>query len=880
MLCELFFIKQEQIPPEDLTVSHLYGKYWDWKISQPRKSHHRQEKRIKEAMKKLCFKIANLMYTKSLHDGTLHKYVYEDQLDLESSESFNTEAYEELKSNSVLQVNQNEGKVTFFHQTFIEYIICRWLVSTSEGSKEKQKLCETIKLQSSYFKPYLYPIIRQILTIDDIDEFKNICHCLDKKELLSFKAIAPASVSRKEPEASSILSDELLPISLDQGKLYQEELLKAARSALKFHAETVWSVVVELIQKSEPGLVNKVGLTSGELLGRLNTSTDLRIKQALQAVQNRHSLNYTKSQEQQRHLLGQLIGEYSKTLKIFKRNVDLTALDILKDYYFTLIGSGSRGKLIELYLYPGVPLEVQREFLMQIIKKRTSEEFEEAEKATELLKHLLPSLLESGNTIFGNCWIEALHAPLQKRWHEIQQIAVGYQVANDYKLIVKLLQQVFKEHLENGEEKLISRNKAAIVEAIRLGAGNSVASALLEIPIDTIPRNRINLLKYLIENLAKTINSQGSINQQLRERLARYIWSLHEKRYPIQLILPLLPAIATLADSCQELRESVDKFIEEILKNSEIMQSEKNKVIKGLNNLPESYLKTNIDLRESKLVMIKFYQSQAENEKSEQALLDLQNLCINVSDTVARKASQAILKMAEKKLQMNLVDFIPIFSKSTNTEVRGNCLKAIIAIISSGYRVTEQEVITVFKILEKDSTPQVVQPLYKLVQQFVETNSCISYELATETFSLTYKLINEIKEENINGGIARSVFSTLKNIANNIQDKKIILQLGECTRAILRATNLDDVHNKVVIALLDKVARIYNSEYDSDFFSQIYKEDFFRENKQPLIKIVNMKAVITAIVFQGKNSSLLDDMLNDDRLPQEVKEHIRTERKN
>lgn len=58
LLCELFVA--EETVPEDLTVSQLYEKYWDWKIAKVR--HNLQSEHINLAKQKLCLKLARLMY--------------------------------------------------------------------------------------------------------------------------------------------------------------------------------------------------------------------------------------------------------------------------------------------------------------------------------------------------------------------------------------------------------------------------------------------------------------------------------------------------------------------------------------------------------------------------------------------------------------------------------------------------------------------------------------------------------------------------------------------------------------------------------------------------------------------------------------------------
>jgi hypothetical protein len=152
---------------------------------------------------------------------------------------------------------------------------------------------------------------------------------LDKTKILPFRSVAFASVSRSEPESSSILLS-LLAIALTKDYAFQEALLVAANSAPNRHQETVWQVVVELLENVGKELINKAAEIAGTLLTRLKTSTGSRFQQALEAVNNSNATT-TDSPEERYYIFSKLIGTYyNKTVPLGERQIDLDILSTLK----------------------------------------------------------------------------------------------------------------------------------------------------------------------------------------------------------------------------------------------------------------------------------------------------------------------------------------------------------------------------------------------------------------------------------------------------------------------------------------------------------------------------------------------------------------------
>ncbi|HBL13660.1 MAG TPA: hypothetical protein DD379_20130, partial [Cyanobacteria bacterium UBA11162] len=386
LLCDLF-ASQGKVP-EDLTVSQLYAKYWDWKIAKVRKTS--QSLQVCMAKEKLCLEIAELMYNQS--SERLRDFIYESNLNQSEIEVL---AYSELKSDGVLK--EIGGKrIIFFHQTFLEYAIARWLYGTHTGEQARQQLeGELNASETTYSRYYLWTVFRQLLTLVNLSEFQRLAHQFNKTKILPFRSLAFAAVSRSEPESVLVLLS-LLEIALSKDYAFQEALLVAVNSAPLRHGERVWQVVVKLLEKVGKELINKATEIAAELLVRLPTHSGFRFQEAIDAVTKRMEGTRV-SKDEGYQTFGKLLGTYADKLVLMGEPlIDLEVLCTLKNHYF-LFGGNVRSIVINLYLTPDVPTLAQRELLMEISTQPTSESFKEKEKAIALVQRVLPELILSAD---------------------------------------------------------------------------------------------------------------------------------------------------------------------------------------------------------------------------------------------------------------------------------------------------------------------------------------------------------------------------------------------------------------------------------------------------------------------------------------------------
>lgn len=833
------------------------------------------------------------MYTQS--GERLRDFIYESTLNLNEIEAI---AYSELKSDGVLK--EIGGKrIIFFHQTFLEYAIARWLYGTNTGEQERIRLESQLNTsQTTYSRYYLWTVLRQLLTLVHLNEFHRLSHQLDTQQILPFRSVAFAAVSRHEPESASILP-QLLSIALTKDYSFHEALLIAANSAPLRHGDMVWQIVVKLLEEVNNDLINKATEIAAELLVRLTTDSGSRFQAAIDAITQRTAK--TKAKKDERYLIfGKLLGTYAHQRPRKNQPIELEVLHTLKAHY-TLFGGNVRAIVIDLYLTPHVPPEIQREFLLTILTQPVSESFKEKDKAIELLQKRLPSFLKTADTPFGASWFTALHAPLieaspsqptpgdhiHATWRPVIATVVGYHAASDTDLLTTLMSHLFGEHLSENSGQFVRSNYLAIEAAIHQGAADSVASLLLSIPIDTIIPSQISLVSTLLKTLAdsnlqpivadgeglspSSPPSLSSFNSTGRRSTGTSLQALTQwilprvSQHPVELIR----AIDALATNSPPVQQQLAQLLDSLLPTLPPRQA--NGIVKKLNRIPpslEPYLQQTIQSKESRVALVKLYRSQIE-KGSHAAMTPLLNFCLDKSRDVAQSASWVVLDFASQIQAASQI--APICVQSPITGVRQNGLKALIAAMNGGLQVSETEIETLFNALAEDKAPEVLQLLYELVNCCLWHHHSISQELAQATFKLTQRLVEQNHKATLDM-TTKAAFITLNQMLN-LEDIRLVPPIRDCTRALLRATDIGQKVDRLIITgILTKLAK-----YNSDLLAQIVREDLVINGR--VLPAANLYAIAIAIVHdQGKNAPLLNEILQDERLTNDVKSRILRER--
>ena len=867
LLCELF--AESENVPEDLTVSQLYEKYWHWKIVKVR--HNSQVLYLKTIKEELCLQIAETLYRKS--GERLQDCIYESELSLDE---MNFSAYEELKSEGVLR-DLGGKRIGFFHQTFLEYAIARWLNSTESGNRTKIRLRESIRT-SSFTEAgyYIWPIFRQLLTLITLSEFFQVADELDKSQVLAFRSVALAAVSRIEPKSSSVLL-YLLEITNPEDYNFQEILLIAANSAPRWHGETVWELVIRLVEMVGGKLINRAVETVTELLIRLHHTSSIQSERALQAIKNSSFIHNSNKVKDGHHILGMFVASYSEYIKSKGITTELNFLFKLKEYY-CFLGSHARSKLIKLYLTSGIPESAQREFLLKIVREPlANKSFLEKQPAILILKQLLPKLLETGDTPFGSSWFEALHSSLAPEWMMVTAIVVGDRAASDPELAEYIIHSLFGK-IPSGVSREFNRcNLIAAQESINRGESKSVASILVSLPINSIVKNRVSMLNKLLQTFADEGQEQFPIDPELKLKLFEWVKPIFVQ-YPAESI----GAINALVSQSVYMQNIVGEILEAIIPDLE--QIKINQVLKKIAFIPESlesYLCQNSHFKESREALLKLYQKKAEkvDDNFPSVMSKIIQFCLDDSQNVAQKASWIVLDSAERRKPIDVIQLLSVLGNSSVVGVRQNCLSAFIQIVKFG-SITLSQSFDVFEILANEKSPEVLQLLYELIRTFIHKKELSEHrdtrlKIAKAAFQLTYSII-EHNDRAVIDMITRNAFITFNQLTlleNTYRDKDIVLQISECSCILLQKVDIGGKLDKQIVSgLFNKLA-----QYDPKFLEKIVSEDFIKDKQ--ILYIANQEAIVVAIVHsQGKNSPLLDRILNDPRLPEEIKSRIFRER--
>lgn len=461
--------------------------------------------------------------------------------------------------------------------------------------------------ESEFSRYYIWPIFRQLLTLIDLTEFYHTQQALNKHKIMPFRAVAFASISRKEPESAAVLLP-MLEIAISSGYVFQETLLVAANSAPKRHSEIVWEVAVKLLATVSQQLINKAAETVAELLFRLDDETSQRFQEAVDTIKNCDYLRDNVNPSNNHQVWGKFLAVYCDRASKNSETIDWEILSCLKNIYFTL-GSKARSLVVGLYLAPGISETVKQEFLTALIFQPPSPSFFENENATRLLQELLPNLIVSQNSVLGKSWFEALHAPIHRDWMGVGATAVSEVAKGDREFLKTILSHLLRENLPGESADFNRCNLMAISKAIEGGSGDLVALLLVKIAIETIPASKIHLRSKLVSQLTETSPEICQISPKLKLVLAN--WVVPKNNFYTAELIRVIDEFAVNSPEVLHLQGEVLKQLISQLAPTQIPP-----IVKRLKHvLPqiESYLEQTATAKESRIALLKVYRKQAEN---------------------------------------------------------------------------------------------------------------------------------------------------------------------------------------------------------------------------------------------------------------------------
>src|SRR5262249_28671658 len=148
------------------------------------------------ALKKeqICLQIAEILASRSRFSLVDSMFAADLRLPADKTTA---EARADLLSEDVLQTGPG-GKIFFFHQTFLEYAIARWL-AMEMGCIQREQLIAELSSAAPTAPLHWWPVVRQLLTMVSDEEFRQILERLDKTRLVVFRTAVFAAASRNGP---------------------------------------------------------------------------------------------------------------------------------------------------------------------------------------------------------------------------------------------------------------------------------------------------------------------------------------------------------------------------------------------------------------------------------------------------------------------------------------------------------------------------------------------------------------------------------------------------------------------------------------------------------------------------------------------------------
>ncbi len=816
LMCELF--GKDGHVPEDLTLSRLYERYWDEKVLAARR--HREVSLLGLNKDRLCLAIASSLFAWSAE--RLSESAYEADLGVSDFE-----AYEDLLSERVIRRSEG-GRVHFFHQTFLEYAIGRWL-STRSGAPDKATLL--LRLKARPAGTHWWPVVRQLLAIVNSDEFTATASDLDLETVGAFRVVVQGAANRSHP--SALLG--MVAIANRFGTAHKGLLLNAIEAASTPLAESAWTIAVVMLADPEEGVQVKAARTAGFLYCRWPKILGGRLSEALEAIDR-----YCGQSEARSHLIGYVVEQVSKSRQPLNR-ADLRAIRCR----YADLGRTTRATVIHLHVASGVSEDDRVEFLKEAAAIPLPASA--TEDMTELLHGLLPRLAGLTEGALETTWVHVVRMEVPEGWRNAFAHAVG-RALNSEKDVRAVLDELLK-----GEPASLSRCLAALQSAIRAGAGGHVRSVLLSTPPDRIPPRCVRPVGTLVRVLACRAPATG-----LPEMIP-WVRTLAEK-FPQELIEPLLAVGAGSLSTLKLVIQLVAGIPPETRLQyiSKLFVSAPQKNILELAPEIESLIRSAPAGRAQEITMMRLAAVKA--AKSQLSLLELIRSSQKRSKRVAVSASKALTALAGEEGGPDPQELLPL-TTSPFAGVRVNAFEALLKTIDGPSSMQETHLKDASARFKEESEEAPLQAMLRLIVRWVRVKQTLPREAFDHLAGAIAARL--ARGRRIDGGTARMVIVTLKVIAQ-AEIAGILPTMVELVQFLMRSMDVGAIRDgeSESIDLLSAIAR-----HDARCLAHGVDEC----NTLPPR---NVRAFASAIKrVEGANSPLLDRLFGQVQAP-EVKRWI------
>jgi len=825
LLCELF-AGEENVPP-DLTVSKLYHRYWQEKVAATRLI---RDDAALLAMEKetLCLAIARRLF--ELSQERLCESIYQDELGLTFTPIL-MDAYNDLLSEGVLTLLPSR-KLHFFHQTLLEYAIAYWLTRHTAQPQRQQLFALLNQPDASLNRTYWLPVVRQLLTIVDTEaEFEQLVAQLNPQDLGVFGVICMAAASRDSPAALR----QLLPTALVLGEAYQKRLRQAFGVASRQLIESIWDVLLSLLETGSHATAGNTAQLVGELIVRWWRSFCWRLPEALVAIARRQpdpDAPGTFSQGDWALLSGWLLQSSLEEMAAHPNPDLLVALHPYRE----VLGYRTLAALFQLHITTAVPLDAQWSLLATLLQEPVPKHEAVGRALCDWLTHLLHQSDGTTPTPLGQTWMDVLHSPQPAGWDKVQARSVGLWAATDASRLTAILQDLLW-----GPSHHLQQNLHALSASVESGASLQLIQCLQAIPsADLVQEIGTNIGEENFYTLSKLLTRcVPSLSVAQQENLVDWLAPLVADQ-----IGQLFRTLDALADQSPTARTLLEQHMAQC---SEAKQAQIRGRLLRFQPIEHHPPLDSVD-KAAQQFLIEFYRQQAQtNALARDRLL-----------AAARLRRKDLALAASKDLAPALKDTLTFdhlapLLRSPYQGVRANALTALMHQLQHSHRLTVADLNQVCTLLSGERDQTVIRLLLRLVMVWARQQQPVSPPMLEALSVLPPRLVAAGKFE---GGTARALLDALKAIAQATKppDSPIPVQL---TEYLLTTVNLGQVRNgeSEMIDLLCAVNRL-----DGSFLAKLVHQHCEAMVAQGWS--YNLLAIAKTIErVEGQNAALLDEIL-------------------
>ncbi|MGP1383441.1 MAG: hypothetical protein ACTS2F_07750 [Thainema sp.] len=818
LLCDLFGA-EGNVPP-DLTVSKLYQRYWQEKVTYSRidQSHYAP---LAIAKEDLCLRTAERLF--DLSKTRLYESFYRDEMGLEFTPDV-TAAYSDLLSEGVL-TQLPSGKLHFFHQTLLEYAIAYWLTRQSAQAQRAEFFRQLSEPDTVRDSSYWLPVLRQFLAIVDEAEFELWTGRLDLEHMGIFGAVAYAAVSRDRPDALR----QLLPVALKLGETHQRRLRQALMAAPRTLIERIWDVLLTLLREAEHVTASNTVQMIGELLERWWSGLWSYLPDTLTAIADRplvEHAKYSDGYDDRVQLLGWLL---QPCMALIQANSEPELLRALRQQVH-LMGHGTAAGVIQCHELASP--EAQQDLLRRLLKEPIPRYEDIRQALADLVTGMLPQHVTIGQFPLGQTWSEVLHTVYPDQWNKIQIRAVGQWAAQD--------EVIFRAMLDDylfGAPERIGRNLNALIESIESGAGDWMVRWLQELT----PEQRSDLPLDRLTKLLPSSPVVSTLSAETQEALAQWLLPYLSSDRQVQVLCPLLNMLADAAPTARrQLEARVDGLPPKLRQQ---MQHQLLRFQPIATHPPLQGMKS-----KDQRFLIMVYRQQASEHPA--ALAKLIEVALGKSNDAAVSASHELDQVSGG--QVSVADLLPLL-KSPFVGVRVNGLAAI-ARVSQLEPLSLEQMQRVCRLLAQEDNQTVARYFCELGTDWVRRRQRVPKPMVR---TLAGMLTRVADRGLLEGGLGRALIAVLKVIARSEDAGLDVAQLSGVVHQLLTSLPVTQIKNgeSEMIDVLCAVHRLH-----SGFLRELVDGDCPLLLERDWMR--NVAAIIKAVrKLEGERSPLLDEVM-------------------